>query len=122
MLIEVPEPFDPSFVEVRDARTRSPNWGDERRRAATYGACMLPPTLGDPAGLREEHLEEWRDASKRVMRTYNAWCAASRRDRHVRYVSFLNALRHEARAAEQLEGDALAPGGADGTPRRKGQR
>ena len=83
---------------------------------------MLQPKLGEPAGSRAEHLQVWRDASKRVMRTYNAWCAASRRDRHVRYVSYLNALRREARAAEQLERDALTPGGAEGTPRRKGQR
>jgi hypothetical protein len=93
--------------------------GVARRRTL---ARMRQPTLGNPAGLRAEHLQEWRDASKRVMRTYNAWCVASRRDRHVLYVSFLDALRREERAAEQLERDASAPGGAALTLRRKGQQ
>jgi hypothetical protein len=91
--------------------------GDARRDSL---ARVLQPTLGHPAALRAEHLQEWRDASKRVMRTYKAWCAANRHDRHVLYVAFLDALRREERAAEQLERDAPARGGADPTPRRKG--
>jgi hypothetical protein len=69
---------------------------------------MLQRTLGDPAELHAGLLQEWRDASKRVMRTYKAWCAASWRDRHLRYVSFLDALRREERAAEHLERFARA--------------
>jgi hypothetical protein len=75
---------------------------------------LLPGTeVGDPAGLRAEHLKQWRDAAKRVARTYNAWCAASRRDRQELYVSFLDALRREERAARQLERDASVLGAAD---------
>jgi len=75
---------------------------------------LLPGVeVGDPEGPRAEHLREWRDAARRVARTYNAWCAASRRDRHVRYVSFLDALRREERAARQLERDGSALGAAD---------
>jgi hypothetical protein len=81
---------------------------------------MLQPTLGDPAELRAKQLHEWREASKRVLRTYNAWCAATRRDRHLRYVSFLDALRREERAAEQLERASSTPDGKHRTPRRKG--
>jgi hypothetical protein len=78
---------------------------------------MLHPTLGDPAELQADQLQAWREASRRVLRTYNAWCAASRRDRHHRYVSFLDALRREERAAEQLE---RTLDGADRTLHRKG--
>jgi hypothetical protein len=78
---------------------------------------MLQPTLGDPAELQADQLQAWREASRRVLRTYNAWCAASRRDRHHRYVSFLDALRREERAAKQLE---RALDGADRTLHRKG--
>jgi hypothetical protein len=44
---------------------------------------MLQRTLGDPAERQAEQLQEWREASKQVMRTYDAWCATSRRDRHM---------------------------------------
>jgi predicted TIM-barrel fold metal-dependent hydrolase len=81
---------------------------------------MLQPTLGDPAEAQADQLQAWRDASKRVMRTYNAWCAASRRDRHHRYVAFLDALRREEKAAEQLERASSAPDGKHRTPPRKG--
>ena len=79
--------------------------------------------VGEPADLRAEHLQEWRDASKRVLRRYNAWCAVSRRDRHELYVAFLDALRREEQAAKRVERDASAPGSADpgrSLPRRKG--
>lgn len=48
-------------------------------------------------------LLDWRDDAKRVGRAYAAWCAADRRDRHRHYVSFLEALTREERAAHQLE-------------------
>jgi hypothetical protein len=59
--------------------------------------------------LRAEHLEEWREASRRVMRSYKAWCAAPRGDRHRLHVAFLDALRREEQAARQVERDASAP-------------
>jgi len=64
--------------------------------------------IGDPAGPRAAHFQEWQDAARRVARTYKAWCAASRRDRRDRYFSFLDALAREERAARQLERDASA--------------
>lgn len=69
--------------------------------------------VGDIAGLRAEHLKEWRDASKTVTGTYRAWCAAARPDRRDLYLCFLDALRQEERAALQVERDALALGAAD---------
>ena len=64
--------------------------------------------LADPARLRTEHLQEWRDAARRVMRTYHAWCAASRSNKAERYRSFLDALRREEMAARQVERDATS--------------
>jgi hypothetical protein len=61
--------------------------------------------VGEPVDLRAEHLQEGRDASKRVL-----------------YTSFLDALRREEQAAKRVERDA-APGSADpgrSLPRRKG--
>ena len=56
---------------------------------------LAPAELSDPADLQPEHLKQWRDAAKRVVRTYNAWCAAGWRDRQDLYLSFLDALRCE---------------------------
>ena len=70
--------------------------------------------LGDVFSLRPtpdvqaQHLEEWRDASSRVMRSYKAWCAAPRSERHRLHVAFLDALRREEQAARQVERDASA--------------
>ena len=69
--------------------------------------------VADPAYVRSEHIEEWREACKRVMRTYKAWHAADRRDRHALYASFLDALRAEERAAQRVEHDARATVSAD---------
>jgi hypothetical protein len=57
------------------------------------------------ADLHAEHLEEWRDASKRVLRAYKAWCAGSRRDRHRLHVAFLESLRREEQAARRVQAD-----------------
>ena len=69
--------------------------------------------VGSSSGLRTQHLQEWRRAAQRVVRTYKEWCAANRGDRHHLYLSFLDALGCEERAARQLELDA----GALGTPK-----
>jgi hypothetical protein len=74
---------------------------------------LLRAEVDDPAGLRAEHLQQWRDAARRVASTYKAWCAASWRERRSRYVSFLDALGHEERAARQVERNASALGAAD---------
>lgn len=68
---------------------------------------LLPSAgVGNSSGLRTQHLQEWRRAAQRVVRTYKEWCAANSRDRHHLYVSFLDALGCEERAARQLELDA----------------
>jgi hypothetical protein len=61
--------------------------------------------VSEPTDLHTEHLEEWRDASKRVVRAYKAWCAANRGDRHRLHVAFLEALRLEEQAARRVERD-----------------
>jgi hypothetical protein len=39
--------------------------------------------VGDPADLPSQHLQDWREASKGVLRTYKAWCAQQvERDSH----------------------------------------
>jgi hypothetical protein len=62
------------------------------------------------ADLRVAHLQEWRDAAKRVTREYEAWCAAAPRDRPNVHCSFLDALTHEEGAARQLALGMPAPG------------
>lgn len=66
--------------------------------------CMTQ--VSEPTDLHGEHLQEWRDASKRVVRAYKAWCASTRSDRHRLYLAFLDALRREEQAARRLERDA----------------
>ena len=68
---------------------------------------------GNTPGLWTEHLQEWRRAAQGVVRTYKEWCAADRGDRHHLYLSFLDALGCEERAARQLELDA----GVQGAPK-----
>lgn len=68
---------------------------------------LLPRSAdGDPAARRAEHLDNRRDAARRVSRTYKAWSAGSRDDRQMLYSLFLDALRHEEHAALQLERDS----------------
>jgi hypothetical protein len=72
--------------------------------------------VGDPAELRSAHLQDWRDASKRVLLTYKTWCAAGRQDRHEEYLWFLNALGREERAAWEVERDSQSAVSADSRP------
>lgn len=51
--------------------------------------------VSDPADLRSQHLQDWREASQGVLRTYKGWCAAGRQDRHMQYLSFVSALGRE---------------------------
>ena len=69
---------------------------------------------GNSSGLRTQHLQEWRRAAQRVVRTYKEWCAANWGDRHHLYLSFLDALGCEEQAARQLELDAGALGAPKG--------
>ena len=76
---------------------------------------LLPSTAVDnSSGLRTQHLQEWRRAAQRVVRTYKEWCAANRRNRDHLYLSFLDALACEERAAQQLELDAAVLGATEG--------
>ena len=82
--------------------------------ARTHKSAGAGPTLdllrcaavGNPPGVRTQHLQDWRHPTQQVGRTYEKWCAANWRDRHHPYLSFLNALRREERAAQQVELDA----------------
>lgn len=82
-----------------------------RSSSAAAPATELSPRadVGDPAGMRGEHLREWRDAAKQVVRAYNAWCAANCGDRQALYISFVDALGREEQAAKRVEQDASAP-------------
>lgn len=55
-----------------------------------------------PPQTRE--LMEWRRLAQRVTRAWNAWLAADRRDRGVRYRAFVAALADEERAARRSNG------------------
>ncbi len=65
--------------------------------------------VSEAADLHAEHLQEWRDASRRVVRDYKAWSAAGRADRHRLHVAFLEALRREEQAARRIERDVVPP-------------
>ena len=80
--------------------------------SAAASALELSPgaDVGDPTGMRGEHLREWRDAANQVVSAYKAWCAPNGRDRQELYSSYLDALGGEERAAHQVERDASAPG------------
>ena len=65
---------------------------------------------GESVDLRTERIREWRDAGDRVLGAYEAWCAATRSDRHELYVNLLDALRREERAAWQVECAASGQG------------
>jgi hypothetical protein len=64
--------------------------------------------VSDSADLRSQHLQDWREASNWALRSYKAWCASGRQDRHEQYLSFLSALRREERAACQVDRDSRA--------------
>ena len=70
--------------------------------------------VGNSSRLRTQHHQEWRCAAQLVARTYKEWCAADRRDRHHLYLSLLDALECEERAARQLELDAGVLGASKG--------
>lgn len=59
-----------------------------------------------PADRRPDHMQEWRDTAKQVVRAYKAWSASTRSDRHRLYLAFLEALRREEQAARRVERDA----------------
>jgi hypothetical protein len=74
-----------------------------QRKSAPVPEPSSPSDVTDLAGRTMQLALEWREDAKRVARAYAAWCAADRRDRDHRYVSFVNALAREERAAHQLE-------------------
>jgi hypothetical protein len=72
--------------------------------------------VANPADFRSAHLQDWREASNRVLLTYKAWCAAGRQDRREEYLCFLNALGREEQAARQVERDSHSAVVADSQP------
>jgi hypothetical protein len=83
----------------------------QRPRKSSPGAELSPPV--DVSGRTLRLLLEWREDAKQVGRAYHAWCAADRRDRGRLYLSFLDALTREERAAHQLEHVTSTLGAAD---------
>ena len=73
------------------------------RQSSPVPESSPPAEAGEAAGRTSQMLLQWRDDAKRVGRAYTAWCAADGRDRDRLYVSFLDALTREQRAAHQLE-------------------
>lgn len=89
-------------------------FGRSRKSMSAPGPAFEPSPAHEPADRpAAEHLQEWRDAAKRVARAYHAWCAASRSEQQERYRSFLDALRREEGAAQQVERDASGLGSPD---------
>ena len=77
-------------------RNRSPR---ENPRAAEDGDAGIP----DPTAQQTRQLQDWRRSAQRVTRAWNAWLAADRRDRGMRYGIFVAALADEERAATEIE-------------------
>ena len=77
-------------------RNRSPR---ENPRAAEDGDAGIP----DPTAQQTRQLQDWRRSAQRVTRAWNAWLAADRRDRGMRYGMFVAALADEERAATEIE-------------------
>jgi hypothetical protein len=68
-------------------------------RGADHGDAGIPETtLQQP-----QQLHDWRRSAQRVTRAWNAWLAAERRDRTIRYSVFVAALAEEERAAAEVE-------------------
>jgi hypothetical protein len=78
-----------------------------RRRKPAYGNPRVADTSDAEAHRatlrRAKQLMEWRRSAQRVTRAWNAWLAAERRDRSLRYHAFVAALAEEDRAAAELE-------------------
>ena len=80
----------------RSRRHRSPR---ENSRAADHSDAGIPETTPH----QTQQLQDWRRSAQRVTRAWNAWLAADRRDRAMRYHAFVAALADEERAAAEVE-------------------
>lgn len=100
--------------------TRSSRTGNHpigMMKGATRRVTLAPMRrVANDADLRSAQLQDWREASKRVLHTYKAWCTAGRQDRHEQYLCFLNALGREERAAWEVERDSQSAVRADSPP------
>ena len=57
--------------------------------------------------MREQLLEEWRAAAKRVARAWEVWLASDEAERDWAHGVYTDALDREERAAARLEDGAL---------------
>jgi hypothetical protein len=80
----------------RARRHRSPR---ENARAADRSDAVIPETTLH----QTQQLQDWRRSAQRVTRAWNAWLAADRRERAIRYHAFVAALADEERAAAEVE-------------------
>ena len=76
----------------RSKRHPSPR---DNPRAADHSDAGTP----DATAQQTQQLQDWRRSAQRVTRAWNAWLAADRTDRGVRYGVFVAALADEERAA-----------------------
>ena len=80
-------------------RSRRHQSARDNPRAADGSDVAIPETT-----LRQtEQLQEWRRSAQRVTRAWNAWLAADRGDRAIRYRVFVAALADEETAAAEVE-------------------
>ena len=77
-------------------RNRSPR---KNPSAAKHSDAGIP----DATAQQTQQLQDWRHSAQRVTRAWNAWLAADRRDRGMRYGIFVAALADEERAAAEVE-------------------
>jgi hypothetical protein len=80
-------------------RSRRHQSARDNARAADHSDAAIPETT-----LRQtQQLQEWRRSAQRVTRAWNAWLAADRGDRAIRYRVFVAALADEETAAAEVE-------------------
>jgi hypothetical protein len=77
-------------------RHRSPQ--DDRIASDQSDARTRERTL-----RQTQQLQEWRRSAQRVTRAWNAWLAADRHDRAIRYGIFVAALADEERTAADVQ-------------------
>jgi PAS domain-containing protein len=111
---------EPEGVVARDAQSRGvvanqakPD-GAGAQAEAPAGALTQEADMPAAASAeldeleRKQLLDHWRRCEQRVMRAWNAWQAADRRDDGLRYRTFMSTLAEEERAAAEIERRAVS--------------
>jgi hypothetical protein len=72
----------------------------QRAGGASRPSCKVTDQAAPP---HAPQLLAWREAARKVTRSWNAWLAAERHDRASRYRAFVAALAEEELAAAEVE-------------------